>query len=580
MAGKVLSIEIGQTTTRLVEMTQNAANPKVFQAVSIDTPPDIVMDGMVQVTEQFVGMIRECIRARHITTKKAVFVLNSGRIANREVVIPAVKDNKIRGLLQANASEYFPVDLEQYQLVHEVLDRFMQDGAKKLKLSVLAIPKDIISSYGGLAKACGLEMEGMTYIGSAISQMMAREIKGDIKACLHMNEDAAILTVMENEKVLLQRTVNYGIFDAMAVVADSGVFGQELTMSDVRRIMQQNVCVRSYNEDDDFSLEAAKAAVQNNRKEETAAEENSEQLSAMRSAVTDSLRNMLGSVGRILDYYQSRNAKKKVERLYLTGFAATCLDLARLIGNELEFRVVNLEKFSKVHLNNVNAGSSVLVENFAGIGAGLSSSSLSVTSDRKAGKGTKADAGSGSMAGAILIFGVCLICSAALVAYATLTNMALKAENLLLNEQVNEMEYINEIESNYNAALADYEWAKQVDKATRSNNDNLKDFIEELEQKMPSEMHLLTLTATESSVNLNVEVSSKKAAATVVHQLRDFDSITVGTVSTITDTKEETGGRTITFSVDCVYVGLPDEETAQSTESTQGTESTQTTASQ
>lgn len=579
MASKVLSVEIGQTTTRLVEMAQNSANPKVFHAACIDTPPDIMMDGAVQVTEQFVGMIKDCIRANRISTRKTVFVLNSGRIANREITLPAVKDNRIKGLLTANASEYFPVDLDQYELIHDVLDRFTENDAKKMKLSVLAIPKDIIVSYEELAKACGLEIEGLTYVGAAISQMMSREIRGDIKGCLHLHEDAAILTVMDADKVVLQRTVNYGMLDAMAIVADSGRFGVNLTMSDVRRIMQQNICVKTTEGDDDFSIAAAKAAIQ-----QAAVVQGEDgmvpqpdhdggygapqggamdDMETMRITVTESLRNLIGSIGRIIDYYQSRNPEKRIERLYLTGFAATCLDFARLLSSELDFRVTNLDKFNKVHYSNAGADTASLVEFFAEIGAGLSSTALSVASDKKSSKGS-----SDSMAGAALIFGLCLIGSAALVAYATLANMSLKAENLLLNERVNEMMYINEIESNFNNAQKDYDWAIQVDKATQSDNDNLKSFIEELEQKMPSEIRVVTITATETSVSLNVEVSSKKAAATVIRQLRDFDTITVGTVSTIADTENENGGRQVTFSVDCVYVSSATSSAEENTEET------------
>jgi type IV pilus assembly protein PilM len=79
-------------------------------------------------------------------------------------------------------------------------------------------------------------------------------------------------------------------------------------------------------------------------------------------------------------------------------------------------------------------------------------------------------------------------------------------------------------------------------------------FIGELEQKMPSEINVLTISAGENSVYLNIEVTSKSAAADVIAQLRTFDTITVGNLSTITETKDESGLSTVSFSVDCTYV--------------------------
>jgi type IV pilus assembly protein PilM len=130
----------------------------------------------------------------------------------------------------------------------------------------------------------------------------------------------------------------------------------------------------------------------------------------------------------------------------------------------------------------------------------------------------------------------------------------LREENLMLKTQESNLSYIEEIVAEYDAAKADNEWALAVEDAASGYNDDLVEFIGELEQKMPSEINVLTISASETSVNLNIEVTSKAAVADVIAQLRTFDTITVGNLSTITETKDESETSTVSFSVDCTYV--------------------------
>ena len=172
-----------------------------------------------------------------------LFVLNSARIATREVEIPAVKDKQIKEMITMNASDYFPVDLEQYQIVHEVLDRIEVDGDKKIKVSVIAVPKDLIRSYELLANACKLQLVGLDYTGNAIKQLMIQEIPGEIKATVKVDENMTLLTVMDGNEVKLQRIINYGIAEAIEEIQDSEIFGEYMSFSQAMDIARRRTCI-------------------------------------------------------------------------------------------------------------------------------------------------------------------------------------------------------------------------------------------------------------------------------------------------------------------------------------------------
>ena len=60
--------------------------------------------------------------------------------------------------MYANSAEYFPVDLEKYQLSYRLLDEVEEEGEQKYKLMVLAVPNEMIDAYKSLAKVCLLTL--------------------------------------------------------------------------------------------------------------------------------------------------------------------------------------------------------------------------------------------------------------------------------------------------------------------------------------------------------------------------------------------------------------------------------------
>lgn len=189
----------------------------------------------------------------------------------------------------------------------------------------------------------------------------------------------------------------------------------------------------------------------------------------------------------------------------------------------------------------------------------------------KKGKRGKEDGDSsddGSLSGSVTIFALCVVVSVALIAYGILSNMALKSENITLQNQVNELAYAQQIAATYNETNRKFEWVSKMDQTAYGPNNELDKFIKELEQKMPSQIKVLSLSATGETVTLSIDVEKKAAVAEVISQLRTFETITVGTVSTITEETQE-DSHVVNFTVDCQYTpgaiaGTEVEETTES----------------
>ena len=576
MANRVLGIEIGQNLTRVVEIDYKVKNPKIYNMFSFATPPDMVTDAGVEVNSIFKAMLQSKLKENRISTNKAIFVLNSARIANREIEIPFVKDNKIKDLIAANASDYFPVDLSQYQLVHEVLDRYGEGDSKKIKVSVLAVPNEIIRSYRFLAENCKLTLMGLDYTGNAIKQLMIKEIPGDVKVTIKIDESISILTIMDGNNVALQRIINYGIGEGVEAIQDSELFGEYLSFIEAMDIARRRTLLQSR-----FGQESqpvAEGSEQGIPQQEQAGDIDSEKLAKLKEYVTDSMQMLVGSIARVLDYYTSRNSEKTIEKIYLTGMGADFSGLSRLMSNELNQKVVPLQQFEGLSLHkNINITNVKLAEFFTCIGCALDP--LPIYGGDKKGRPKKGDdAGfegveaaekEESLTGALALMAVFIIGAIGMAAYGIFGNLMLKADNITLQNDVDNLAYSQEIADEYNATKAQYDWISKLDSATVSENNNLVEFIKELEKKMPSQIKVISLNATATGLTLTIDVEKKAAVADIISQLRTFDSIMVDSVSEITEeVDEETGKKTVNFTVESIYkkTNIDENSTEASTE--------------
>ena len=586
MANKVLGIEIGQNITRVVEIDFKVKkNPKIYNIFDFATPQDMMSEGVIQDVSMFRSLLASKLKENKISTKKALFVLNSARIATREVEIPAVKDKQIKEMIKMNASDYFPVDLEQYQLVHEILERVEGEAEKKIRVSVIAVPKDLIRSYELLANACKLQLVGLDYTGNAIKQLMLREIPGEVKATVKIDENMTILTVMDGEQVKLQRIINYGIAEAIEEIQDSEVFGEYLSFTQAMDIARRRTCISLRN---DTPAEEQRTV---------GADENyvdADTLHRLRGNVTVALSSLISSLSRVIDYYNSRNIERPIEKIFLIGMGADFSGLSKLLTAELNYKIIPLQQFEGILINrNLKTSNFKVAEYFTCIGASINP--LDIISGVKPTKGKKTkvttregadgeiieveEAGT-SYGAPLLVCGLCIIASIGLIAYSIFSNLVLKTENVTLQNQVNELSYAQELCDTYNSTKSVYEWAKALDAQTFNRNNELVSFIEELEKKMPSEVQILSLSASTAGIDFSITVKSKEAAADVISQLRTFDSIDITSVSTITDSKDDTGASEINFSVTCQYVAIVDntesDEAAQETQQEEGQAAEQT----
>ncbi len=560
MNNRVLSIEIGNSFTKICEIDYKVKKPKVYKVLTVETPEGVVVDGMLQPTQEYADHLVNALGTNGIRTKKVIFTISSTRVASREVQIPNVKASKIEALVKTNANDYFPVDLTQYEIGHYLAGGLTEEG--KLRVMALAVPKALLNSYYQLAQMCGWEVECFDYSSNSLYQILRDEKTETVTMMIKIDENSTIVTVLSAGKVLLQRTVAYGVQDAIETMIASGAYAVNDPMSAVERFQKKTCLNRVLHQGDKLWEENA------GRWEDEDA--GNVEVTAARQKITASLEPLIVGVSRVIDFYDSRNGDTPIERTYVTGLGGSFSGMSKLFTNCLERKVHTLSDMDdKIGMSKA-IRSTRPAAYISCLGAVLAPVGLIDKSQQKA-KGMTVVSGTNYtfVSVAVLVLGVIL--SIAMAVTSLTRYFGTVAENVALQARVEELQPAQTVYNEYLSAAAQYDKYKYLYEYTENPNENLVEFINELEQILPDSFYTDSFSSDQTGISMTVNVEGKAAAARTILNIRNMESIEDVQISNITDNQDEMGGSWVMFSMTGTYRELSDEteETGETVESTQ-----------
>lgn len=563
MNNRVLSIEIGNSFTKICEIDYKVKKPKVYKVLTVETPEGVVVDGMLQPTQEYADHLVNALGTNGIRTKRVIFTISSTRVASREVQIPNVKANKIEALVKTNANDYFPVDLTQYEIGHYLAGGLTEEG--KLRVMALAVPKALLDSYYQLAQMCGWEVECFDYSSNSLYQILRDEKSEKVTMMIKIDENSTIVTVLSAGKVLLQRTVAYGVQDAIETMIASGAYAVSDPMSAVERFQKKTCLNRVLHQGDKLWEENA------GRWEDEDA--GNAEVTAARQKITSSLEPLIVGVSRVIDFYDSRNSNTPIERTYVTGLGGSFSGMSKLFTNCLERKVHTLSDMEdKIGMSKA-IRSTRPAAYISCLGAVLAPVGLIDKSQQK-GKGMTVVSGTNYtfVSVAVLVLGVIL--SIAMAVTSLTRYFGTVAENVALQARVEELQPAQTVYNEYLSAAAQYDKYEYLYAYTETPNENLVEFINELEQILPDSFWTNSFSSDDTGISMTVTVAGKPAAAETIKNIRNMKSMEEVTVSGITDNTDEAGNSTVTFSISGTYKELTDEteengETLSSTQTAQ-----------
>ncbi len=526
MASKTLTIEIGNEFIKVCEAQVNKNNVMVHHAISVQTPQDTVEDGFVKDITQVSEAIGRALTQEQITAKEVTFVLNSSRVATKEVIIPYVKMDKVQELINANASEYFPVNIDDYVLSYTILEAKKTKEEQKMRVLVYAAPERMVESYFNLANLLGMRVKAVDYAGNSTLQLIKIQIDERPTLVVQLGMDTTIVSVMNNNVLQLQRTIPYGESLLLNSVMES-------------RNVKANVALE---------LLASAQIVKNSLEEDE---------------TTNSLKYLISNVNRVIEYYSSRNTEAPLQKIVIIGEGADVLGMDVLFSNETSLPAERLTLLKNVEsYNRIKLSTSLLKQYMANVGATLNPIHL----QPKKSISSKAEKGANVNIVPYVATMVVMLAASVVLAVIPLTRYTVKNnEKKDMEKEIKNLSSVNEIYSEYYNAEDKLADLKAFYLSTCNNTEWVYNLFEFLEKDMPKNMLFNTLAVDSGNVTISGATIYEYELAGVLNSLEQENHISNIVTSGYTHNKDK-GTVTFDLSFSIVSDDLAEVETTNGEE--------------
>ena len=553
MAGKVLSIEVGYSFTKVCEMDYQSKKPKIYNSFVLPTPEGILADGMLTVDDAFVGTFKEKLADLKIKTKGVVFTISSSKIATREVKIPYCKENRIGDLVRTNLQDYFPIDVSQYMVAHSILEvegvskanAEDMDGNKKpagtptgYKLLLLAVPSQIINGYRLFANALGLEVKEIDYNGNSIYQAAKEECAEGTQMIIKVDERSSLLLVQKDGVIVLNRTIPYGIDETVSALAETTAWGELTTYEEALGLLRSKICILDQFQKPEDSTDPVEVLKD-------------------KMAVTSSLMALTGGISKVVDYYNSNHSEAPIEKMYVTGVGADVSGITELLSNAIGSEVHKLTQLTGINMEKTFAEGNC-GEFTACVGAAMAPVHFTSERDEEKGK-SKGKANLDAMHIAALICAACILIGLVMVVMSLVPYLSERKKQKEYNAIIEELAPVYDVYLRYQALSGQAEQMAALDKETINRNQDIVEFIETLEVRMPSTFSLNDFSATIDGITMNVTVETKEEAAAVLEELRKLDMFIYVDTTSLSELVTEIGESQYSFSVEMLYAPIVEE---------------------
>jgi len=505
--GKLISAVLNNQFIKMMEVTKAGKQIHVHRAVTIPTPIGTVNDGVLTDINKIAAAMQQAMKDKGFTATSIVFSVSSTKIATKEVIIPAIKESKIEKLVEANAPEYFPVNIQDYIIEYSILEKIDDEGVQKFKLMVAALNSSTAQSYYELAKILGYNLLYLDYTGNSAYQLVRHQITSDVNLVVEIENDGTVVNIFKNNVLKLQRIVPYG----KSLIIDA--------------IKQE------------YNLEYKEALVKLQEESLLHSEFDGDE-------ITESIRYLVGNINRIMDYYTSRNKGDEIAKAYILGNATTIKGFNELLSNEIKKEVTNIiklnnivcdkkTKFEKRRLNSYlnNLGALIEPVNFR------PKDLVAKESNKEEFKTLK------------LVLAVAVIASIFLISYPLARKFILDKRVSELKTSIKNKSEIVEIVDNYYGAKDKYLDAKAFSSLTTNNDDCLESLITCLEKELPSDVVIDNLTINSGKATITGSAGSKLSVAKTISQLSAISGLTEVDVPSIQESKDSTDTIVVTFSL-------------------------------
>jgi type IV pilus assembly protein PilM len=318
-----IGLDVGSTAVRAAEIVAGDP-PALLRAAQVPLPAGAVESGEVRNPEAVAQAIRDLWQRGGIKAKQVTMGVANQRVVVREVTVPALPAKELRQSLPFQVQDLIPIPVDDAVLDYDVLDELEQEGAKMLRLLVVAAQRDMLNRLVECAQDAKLDPIGIDLVPFALIRAVGQdgglgldEAEAGGEAIVDIGADVTNICVHERGVARFVRILPSAGRDVTTAVA-----GQLGISDDEAEAMKRG--------------EAAEGTSLNAPEGET----------IVRSRVS----NLVDEIRSSLDFYRAQTPGADVTRVLVTGGGSKMPGLLDLLRERVGTTVEPGRAFGKVQV--------------------------------------------------------------------------------------------------------------------------------------------------------------------------------------------------------------------------------------
>lgn len=302
----VLALDFGSKSIKGVIGTDIGNKIKIQELFIVDLQPGSFKNGNLQDANDIKNRIKAELKQCATKAKDVIVTIESTEIIKRNLIIPKVEAEDMKGLISYEIEQYLPIDMNnhilQYKVIREINDPI--EDSEKLEIGVEVMPLQMSRDYFDLLIDCGLNPILMESHSDSLRKLTDRFMTYDIEfndstyAFVDLGHAFTEVNLFEEGVFSLHRLLDCGtsILDNMLIeyanIAEDAV-DQKKAMVNI-------------------------AEIESNEPEQIVLEKQSS-LNEVDEQFVKFFNMSIDEVMKVLTYHITRSAENKVDKLVLYG---------------------------------------------------------------------------------------------------------------------------------------------------------------------------------------------------------------------------------------------------------------------
>ncbi|MGH2675630.1 MAG: type IV pilus assembly protein PilM [Actinomycetota bacterium] len=175
MAKGRIGLDIGSTAVRAAEVALGGDQPSLVRAAQVPLPSGAVQSGEVRDVEAVAQAVRELWGRGGFKARQATMGVGNQRVVVREVTVPALPPKELSQSLPFQVQDLIPIPVDEAVLDYDVLEELEQEGARMMRLLVVAAQRQMINQMVDCAVRAKVEPVGVDLVPFALIRSVGQD---------------------------------------------------------------------------------------------------------------------------------------------------------------------------------------------------------------------------------------------------------------------------------------------------------------------------------------------------------------------------------------------------------------------